>query len=162
MRAVRYLYVLALALWLGGMALAGFVVAPTIFSVLEAANGTPGRVLAGDAFGAILARLYMVGAAAAVVMLATLTLLRVMGPRPKAYGVRAVLIVLMFALTAYAAVVLQPRIQALQQQVGGPMIELPATDARRTEFDQLHSLSTILMSLTIGGALALVGWETRE
>jgi hypothetical protein len=156
------LYVLALALWLGGMALAGFVVAPTIFSVLEAANGTRGRVLAGDAFGVILARVYVMGAAAAIVMLIALTLQRVMGPRPKAYGVRAGVIVLMFALTAYAAVVLQPRIEALQHEVAGPMIELPVSDTRRTEFDRLHSLSTILMSLTIAGALALVCWETRE
>ena len=65
MRAVRYLYVLALAIWLGGMALAGAVVAPTIFSVLEAWNGPAGRVLAGDLFGAILRRLYVVGAVAA-------------------------------------------------------------------------------------------------
>lgn len=162
MRAVRYLYVLALALWLGGMALAGFIVAPTIFSVLEAWNTSTGRVLAGDVFGAILARLYLFGGAAALLMFVALTVQRLMGPRPKAYGVRAGVIALMFALTAYAAAVIQPRIEALQQNVSGPMIALPADDARRLEFDHLHSLSTILMSFTIAGGLALIAWETRE
>ncbi len=162
MRAVRYLYVLALALWLGGMAIAGFVVAPTIFSVLQAWNGSTGRVLAGDVFGAILARLYIVGVAAAVVMFMALTLQRIIGPRPKAYGVRAGLIIVMFALTAYAAAIIQPRIEALQAQANRPMIELPANDPRRAEFDGLHGLSTTLMSLTIAGGLALVAWETRE
>jgi Ca2+/Na+ antiporter len=162
MRAVRYVYVLALALWLGGMALAGFVVAPTIFSVLQAWNGSTGRVLAGDVFGAILSRLYIVGGSAAVLMIVALTLQRVIGPRPKAYGVRAGLILVMLALTAYAGIIIQPRIEALQQQANGPMIELAANDPRRTEFDGLHSLSTTLMSLTIVGGLALVAWETRE
>jgi hypothetical protein len=156
------LYVLALALWLGGMALAGFVVAPTVFSVLQAWNASAGRVLAGDLFGEILARLYLIGGIAAVVMFVALTVQRIIGPRPKAYGVRATLIALMFALTAYAGFIIQPRIEALQQQVKGPMIELPGEDARRTEFDGLHSLSTTLLSLTMVGGLALIAWETRE
>jgi len=162
MRAVRYLYVLALALWLGGMALAGFVVAPTVFSVLQAWNASTGRVLAGDLFGAILSRLYIMGGVAGALMLAALTLQRVLGPRPKAYGIRAALIAVMFGLTAYAGIIVQPRIQTLQQAAGGPMFQLGAEDPRRTEFDGLHSLSTTLMSLSILGGLALLAWETRE
>ncbi len=156
------LYVLALALWLGGMALAGFVVAPTVFGVLQAWNASTGRVLAGDLFGAILSRLYIMGGVAGALMLAALTLQRVLGPRPKAYGIRAALIAVMFGLTAYAGIIVQPRIQTLQQAAGGPMIQLGADDPRRTEFDGLHSLSTTLMSLSILGGLALLAWETRE
>lgn len=162
MRAVRYLYVLALALWLGGMVLAGAVVAPALFRGLEASQGLAGRMLAGDLFGAILSRLYVVGAVAAGVMFFALTLQRIIGPRPRSYGIRVGFIVLMFALTAYAAAILQPRIEALQQQAGGPIVQLAATNPLRTEFDRLHSLSTTLMSLTIGGALLLLFWETRE
>jgi hypothetical protein len=162
MRAVRYLYVLALALWLGGMALAGVVVAPTIFSVLGNVDPVSGRALAGDIFGRILSRLYLMGSAAGLVMLVTITVQRVLGPRPKAYGVRAALIAIMIALTAYAAGYIQPRIEALQAQAGGPMIQLPTNDQRRVEFDGLHSLSTTLMSLTMLGGLALLIWESRE
>jgi uncharacterized membrane protein len=162
MRAVRYFYVLALALWLGGMALAGFIVAPTVFSVLQAWNMSTGRMLAGQLFGEILWRVYIIGGIAAGVMFLALTIQRIIGPRPKAYGVRAGIVVLMFALTAYAALFIHPRIEALQAEVGKPMIELPEDDARRTEFDGLHSLSTTLLSLTMAGGLALVAWETRE
>ena len=162
MRAVRYLYVLALALWLGGMALAGLVVAPTIFSVLGDWNQSTGRVLAGDVFGEILRRLYVGGGAAGVLMLLALTLQRVVGPRPKAYGVRAALIVVMVLLTAYAAASIQPRIEVLQAEAAGPMTQLSSEDPRRVEFDRLHSLSTSLMGLTMLGGLALLVWESRE
>lgn len=162
MRAVRYLYVLALALWLGGMALAGFIAAPTIFGVLQNWNAATGRVLAGDVFGEILRRLYLVGYAAGALMFVALTLQRIVGPRPKAYGVRAVLVALMIELTFYAGKFIQPRIEVLQSEVGGPMIQLPSDDARRVEFDRLHSLSTTLMSLTMLGGLALLVWESRE
>ena len=162
MRAVRYVYVLALALWLGGMVVAGLVVAPTIFGVLQAWNATTGRVLAGDAFGAVLRRLYLLGGVAGGLMIVTLTIQRIIGPRPKAYGIRASLIVLMLALTAYAALIAQPRIEEIQRGLTGPMAQLAAGDPRRAEFDHLHSLSTTLMSLTIVGGLALMAWETRE
>lgn len=162
MRAVRYFYVLALALWLGGMALAGLVVAPTLFNVLGSSDLAAGRELAGNVFGEILQRLYLVGGAAGMIMLIALTLQRVLGPRPKAYGIRAALIVLMVGLTAYAAAVIQPRIEALQAQAGGSITQLSSGDARRVEFDRLHSLSTTLMSLTMLGGLALLVWESRE
>ena len=85
-----------------------------------------------------------------------------LGPRPKAYGIRAGVVILMFALTAYAGIIIQPRIEALQAAAGGPMSQLAAEDPRRTEFDGLHSLSTTLMSLSMLGGLALLAWETRE
>jgi uncharacterized protein DUF4149 len=162
MRAVRYVYVLALALWLGGMVVAGLVVAPTIFSVLQTWNPITGRVLAGDTFGAVLRRLYLLGGAAGGLMFITLTVQRIIGPRPKAYGVRAGLITVMLALTGYAGLIAQPRIEEIQRGVTGAIAQLPGDDPRRTEFDRLHSLSTSLMSLSIVGGLALMAWETRE
>jgi hypothetical protein len=144
------------------MALAGFVVAPTVFSVLQAWNASTGRVLAGDLFGEILRRLYLLGGVAGGIMFLALTVQRIIGPKPRAYGIRAGLVVLMLALTGYAGYIIQPRIDLLQRQVDGPMIELPDDDPRRTEFDGLHGLSTTLLSLTMLGGLALVAWETRE
>ena len=162
MRAVRYLYVLALALWLGGMALAGLIVAPTIFSVLGSWDPSTGRVLAGDVFGQILRRVYLGGIVAGAVMLVALILQRIVGPRPKGTGVRVAIVAVMVGMTAYASARLQPRIETLQRQAAGPMIQLPAEDPRRAEFDRLHSLSTTLMSLTMLGGLALLVWESRE
>jgi len=162
MRSLRYLYVLALVLWLGGMAIAGLVVAPVTFGVLEAWNPSTGRVLAGDVFGAVLERLSLLAYAAGVLMFVVLTVQRLLGPRPRSYGIRVGIIAVMLALTMYADMVAAPRIDELQSQVSGPMNGLAADDARRVEFDRLHSLSTALIMMAIGGGLVLLGWETRE
>jgi uncharacterized membrane protein len=162
MRSLRYLYVLALVLWLGGMAIAGLVVAPVTFAVLEAWNPATGRVLAGDVFGAVLERLSLIAYAAGIVMFVVLTVQRLLGPRPRSYGIRVGIIALMLALTMYADMVAAPRIDELQSQVSGPMNRLDAGDARRVEFDRLHGLSTTLIVMAIGGGLVLLGWETRE
>ena len=162
MRPLRYLYVLALVLWLGGMSTAGFVVAPTIFSALEAWDPSTGRVLAGKVFGTILARMHVLAYAAGAVMLLTLTVQRLLGPRPKHYGVRVGLMAVMLGLTAYSGLVLSPRIDMLQSKVQGPMNQLAVDDARRMEFDRLHSLSTSLVTATLVGGLVLLAWEARE
>jgi hypothetical protein len=162
MRPLRYLYVLALVLWLGGMAIAGLVVAPVTFAVLQGWNPTTGRVLAGDIFGAVLGRMNLIAYAAAVVMFLVLTVQRLLGPRPKAYGIRIGLITLMLALTMYSGMVASPRIDELQADLPGPVSELAADDPRRVEFDGLHRLSTMLVMATIAGGLVLLGWETRE
>lgn len=162
MRFLRYLYLLALVVWLGGMAVAGFVVAPTTFGVLEAWEPSTGRVLAGQVFGAVLRRVHLIGYAAAIAMVAALTTQRMLGPRPRHYGVRVGLLALMLALMVYSGTVLGPRIDRLQTQVSGPINQLSADDGRRAEFDRLHRLSTILVSATMVGGLVLLTWETRE
>ena len=53
---LRYLYVVALVLWVGGLIMAGALVAPAVFGVLQAWNETQGRVLAGQVFGDVLIR----------------------------------------------------------------------------------------------------------
>jgi hypothetical protein len=162
MRSLRYAYMLALVTWLGGMAIAGLVVAPVTFSVLEAWNPSTGRVLAGDVFGAVLSRMNLVAYIAGGVMFLVLTTQRVLGPRPRSYGIRVALILSMLALTFYSAMFTVPRIDELQSLVAGPMNALPAEDGRRQEFDHLHTLSTSLAMATIVGGLVLLGWETRD
>jgi uncharacterized membrane protein len=162
MLALRYLYVLALVIWLGGMVLAGMVVAPAAFGVLEAWNPAEGRVLAGQVFGRVLDRLYLIAYVAGGLMFITLTVQRIMGPRPKAYGIRVGILAVMIGVNAYLATIISPRIDTLQLQVRGPMNRLAIDDPRRIEFERLHGLSAPLMGVAIVGGLALIGWETRE
>ena len=162
MRPLRYLYVLALVLWLGGMAIAGLVVAPTTFGVLEAWDPSAGRVLAGQVFGAVLQRIHLIGYVAAVVMFVVLTILRMLGPRPMHYGFRVGLLGVMLAFMLYSGWVLTPRIDQLRAEVSGPINQLPPLDPRRVEFDRLHRLSTTLVTATMVGGLVLLAWETRE
>ncbi len=99
---LRYLYVLALVVWLGGMVVAGGVAAPSIFAVLQEWNPVEGRVLAGRVFGEVLQRLYWLGNASAAVLFVALTLHRLLGARPIRYGVRAIILALMVSATMAA------------------------------------------------------------
>jgi hypothetical protein len=162
MFVLRYLYILALGVWLGGMAVAGLVAAPTIFAVLEAWNPVQGRVLAGQVFGSILARLHLILYGAAVVMLVTLTVRRLLGPRPVAYGIRASIIVIMLGMALASGFGIAPRVEAMQREIGGSVAALPESDPRRASFYQLHGLSNMLLSATLVGGLLLLFWESRE
>lgn len=162
MRALRYLYVLALVMWLGGMSAAGLVVAPVTFGVLEGWDPATGRVLAGQVFGAVMARLHLVAYAAAAVMLLILTIQRILGPRPASYGIRMALLGVMLGATCYSGAILSPQIDRLQAEVSGPMNRLPADDPRRVAFDAAHRWSTSLVTATLAGGLILLVWESRE
>ena len=162
MLALRYVYVLALVVWLGGMLILGAVVAPTIFEVLQAHAPATGRELAGDAFGAMLARFHYVAYAAGVLMLLMLGAMRVLGPRAAQGGIRAGIVAAMLGIALYSGLVVLPKAQTSQQAAGGLPSNLPATDSRRIEFDRSHTLSTRLMMLNIFGALVLLYWEARE
>jgi uncharacterized membrane protein len=159
---LRYLYVVALVVWVGGLIAAGALVAPAVFGVLQAWNASEGRVLAGQVFGEVLLRLTWLSYAASAVMFVTLTLHRLLGARPLKYGVRVgimgTMLVMMLAIGFYVI----PQVNAIQATVKGPVSALAETDARRIEFDRLHGLSNILFSIAAIGGLALCFWESRE
>ena len=162
MLALRYVYVLALVVWLGGMVLLGALVAPTTFEVLQAIEPIAGRALAGDLFGAILTRFHYVAYGAGVVLLLTLAVMAVLGPRPASYAIRSAIIIVMLGVALYSGLVVLRRVDAIQREAGRLPSQLPAGDARRVEFDALHLLSTRLMLLNMAGALVLLYWEARE
>jgi uncharacterized membrane protein len=159
---LRYLYVVALVLWVGGLITAGALVAPSVFGVLQAWNESEGRVLAGRVFGEVLLRLTWLSYAMAGVMFITLTLHRLLGARPVKYGIRVGIMGLMLVLMMYIGFYLLPGVDAIQAQVQGPVSALAESDPRRLEFDRLHGLSNILFSITAVGGLALCFWESRE
>jgi uncharacterized membrane protein len=162
MLAVRYAYVLALVVWLGGMVALGAIVAPATFQVLEASAPAAGRALAGELFGVILARFHYVAYAAGATLLVTLAMMRVLGPKPRSFGVRALIVAAMLIVALYSGIVVLGTIDALQLEVGGLPSRLPADDARRIRFDELHLLSTRLMMTNVVAAMALLFWEARD
>jgi hypothetical protein len=162
MIVLRYLYVVALVLWVGGLVMAGALVAPTVFGVLQAWNATEGRVLAGQVFGEVLLRLTWLSYAMAAVMFVTLTLHRLLGARPLRYGVRVGIMGVMLAMMLATGLYVIPQVNMIQAEVKGPVADLPDTDPRRVEFDRLHGFSNLLFSITAIGGLALCWWEARE
>jgi uncharacterized membrane protein len=162
MLALRYVYVLALVVWLGGMVILGAVVAPTTFQVLQTSVPATGRELAGAVFGATLARFHYVAYAAGGLLLVTLAAMRVLGPRPANVGVRSIIAAVMLAVALYSGMVVLRQIDAVQVEAGGLPSRLAAGDDRRVRFDALHLLSTRLMFFNIFAALVLLYWEARE
>jgi hypothetical protein len=162
MLAVRYAYVLALVVWLGGMVVLGAIVAPATFQVLQASAPDNGRLLAGALFGDILARFHYIAYAAGVTLLVTLAVMAVLGPRPRGFAIRVGLVFAMLLVALYSGYVVLGTIDAIQADVGGLPSLLPADDARRIRFDSLHVLSTRLMMANVVGALALLVWEARD
>ena len=159
---LRYLYVVALVLWVGGLVVAGALVAPSVFGVLQAWNQSQGRVLAGQVFGEVLLRLTWLSYAMGAIMFITLTLHRLLGARPLKYGIRVGIMAMMLVMMMITGFYLIPEVDAIQAEVSGPVSELPDTDPRRVEFNRLHGLSNILFSITAIGGLALCWWEARE
>ena len=162
MIALRYVYVLALAVWLGGMVVLGAVVAPVTFQVLQASVPDAGRALAGGVFGAMLGRFHYVAYGSGLILLLTLTVMAILGPRPRHFAIRLALAGTMLLIALYSGFVVLGSIEAIQQEVGGLPSQLPAADPRRIRFDELHQLSTRLMMVNIVGAFVLLFWEARE
>ncbi len=162
MLVLRYVYVLALVVWLGGMVVLGAIVAPATFQVLQSIEPTTGRALAGEVFGVTIARFHVVSYTAGGMLLFTLAAMALLGPRPAAYAVRSAIVVCMLAVALYSGLVVLARIEAVQRDAGGLPSRLPAGDARRVRFDELHLLATRLMELNMAGALVLLYWEAKE
>ena len=162
MLGLRFVYVLALAVWLGGMTILGAVVAPTIFQTLQSADANTGRAMAGLAFGAILTRFHFVAYGCGILLLVMLIAMALLGPRPKHFAIRCGIVAGMLLVAVYSGVVVLGEIDAIQREVGTLPSRLPEGDPRRVRFDALHQLSTRLMMVDLIGALALLYWEARE
>jgi hypothetical protein len=162
MVVLRYIYVVALVVWVGGLIAAGGFVAPALFGVLQAEAGASGRMLAGAVFGEVLRRVLTAGDVAGFIMIVTMTILRLLGPKPLSYGVRAGLLGAMLAVNAYTAHVVLPEADSLRRQMAGPVVEVATSDPRRIRFDDLHSLSTTLVTGLALAGIALAAWEARE
>ena len=162
MLPLRLVYVLALAVWLGGMTILGGVVAPSIFQTLQSADADTGRAMAGLAFGVILTRFHLVAYGCGLLLLVTLIAMALLGPRPTHFAIRCGIVAGMLMVSVYSGVVVLGEIDAIQREVGTLPSRLPEGDPRRIRFDALHQLSTRLMMVDLFGALVLLYWEARE
>src|SRR5262245_47592252 len=162
MLVVRYVALIALVVWLGGMVILGLLVAPSTFGVLQSADQANGRMLAGAVFGTILRRFHYVAYVCGAILYIALFVMKFVGPPPQAFVVRAVIVFVMLVIALYSGVPVTRELEQIQSEVSGPVSRLPETDQRRIRFDQLHQRSTMLMTLNMGLGLVLLYWYVRE
>lgn len=106
---VRAVYILALALWAGGLAILGAVVAPTIFGIVPAPTS-------GDAMTVVFRRFDVVAITCAVIALICEAALAWKGARPTRLDLaRAASVTLAGALAVLVGVWLAPAIQQLHR-----------------------------------------------
>jgi hypothetical protein len=131
----RFLRLLSLALWLGGIFYFMVAVAPAVFGQLSP-RGL--RALAGMVAGESLFRLHLMALACGAIFLAAHLLLR------KSLTSReSGLVLLMLALTG-AQFWIADRINALTEHGAIVISALPAQDARHGQFSALHGSSAAL------------------
>jgi Domain of unknown function (DUF4149) len=146
MSFLRYLMLLSLIFWLGGLIFFAFVVAPAAFSVL------PTRHLAGNVVARSINGLHWIGLLAGVVYLFSSVLYtRAMSGSFRVLTARNVIIVFMLALTLISQFGVIPRMDTLRASIG-EIDSVPADNPARMRFDALHVWST-----RVEGGVLLLG-----
>ena len=144
----RFLMLLSLVAWIGGILFFAFVVAPALFSIL------PSRELAGAVVQRSLTILHWIGIVSAPVFLIASTLDALNTPGVQHGMSRNILITIAFGLTLVSQFGVTRTMQRLHGELG--VIDTASrTDPRRIEFDRLHTVST-----TLEGSVLLIGLAT--
>jgi uncharacterized membrane protein len=148
MSFLRFLMLLSLVAWIGGLIFFAFVLAPTVF-----APGTlPNTHLAGNIVGRALSKLHWIAIASGLVFLASsLFYGRLTDGNTHVFAMRHVLICLMLGLTLLSQFWIIPRMDTLRAQVSD-FAAIPADNPARAQFDALHVWST-----RVEGAVLLLG-----
>lgn len=137
MSFLRFLMLLSVVVWIGGLIFFAFVLAPTAFSP----GLLPSRQLAGAVVGRSLDKLHYTALASGIIFLIMSMLYNRMSrgtARPMA--ARHVLIAVMLILTAISQFAITPKMHVIRAEVGAIDL-LPQDNPQRKEFDRLHAWS---------------------
>jgi Domain of unknown function (DUF4149) len=137
MAFLRFLMLLSLVVWLGGLIFFAFVEAPTVFSP----GLLPSRHLAGSIIGQSLDLLhYMAIASGIIFLIASMLYNRMTMGDARPLAARHILIALMLLLTVISQFAISPKMRALRAEVG-VIDSVPPGNPLRQEFDRLHMWS---------------------
>jgi uncharacterized membrane protein len=145
MSILRYLTLLSLVVWVGGVIFFAFVLAPTAFQVL------PNPHLAGNVVARALGKLHWIAIISGIVFLiSSLAHSRLMNGTAHVFAMRNLLVCVMLVLTLVSQLGIIPRMDALRASLGD-FAAVPLNNPQRVQFDALHVWSTRLE----GGVLLL-------
>jgi uncharacterized membrane protein len=135
---MKWLYLMALIIWLGEVIFFSFVAAPSIFATFP----TPE---AGRAVGAIFPIYYRIGYWCGIILLIGAVVFAAAAVARGWWAVNILLAAVMLTATLYAGGIIQPRAAALSPQLHAPT----ATAAMKDEFSRLHRLAVVLNSVVL-------------
>jgi hypothetical protein len=148
MSFLRFLMLLSLVAWIGGLIFFAFVLAPTVF----APGVLPNTHLAGNIVGRALGKLHWIAIVSGLIFLGSSMLYgRVTEGTTHVFPLRHVLIVLMLGLTMLSQFWIIPRMDTLRATVGD-FATVPIDNPARMQFDALHGWST-----RVEGVVLLLG-----
>jgi Domain of unknown function (DUF4149) len=131
MSILRFLMILSLVAWIGGLIFFA-VTAQTAFSVL------PSRHLAGSVVGSALGKLHWMALISGIVYLfSSIALSRLSSGSSHILAGRHLLIFLMLLLTIVSQWVITPRMHALRTSLG-EIENVSTSDPTRVQFNRLH------------------------
>ncbi len=149
MSFLRFLMLLSLIVWIGGLIFFAFVLAPTAFSIPDV---LPNTHLAGNVVGRALGKLHWIGLVSGIVFLiSSLVYCRLTDGTVHLFAARHVLLCVMLALTLISQFGIIPRMDALRASLGD-VRSAPIDNPERIQFDALHVWST-----RVEGAVLLLG-----
>jgi len=145
MSFLRFLMLLSLVAWIGGLIFFAFVLAPTVF----APGMLPNTHLAGNIVGRSLGKLHWIAIVSGIIFLASSLLYsRLNDGTAHVFALRHVLICGMLALTLLSQFWIIPRMDTLRATV--PDFATVAVDnPDRVQFDALHAWSTRVESAVL-------------
>jgi uncharacterized membrane protein len=139
MSFLRFVMVLSLVVWIGGLIFFAFVLAPTAFTIPDV---LPNTHLAGNVVGRALGKLHWIAIFSGVIfLLSSLLYSRITDGTAHVFAMRHVLICLMLALTLFSQFWIIPRMDTLRASVSDFAV-VPLTNPARVQFDALHVWST--------------------
>jgi len=145
MSFLRFLMLLSLVAWIGGLIFFAFVLAPTVF----APGVLPNTHLAGNIVGRSLSKLHWIAIVSGFVYLvSSLLFSRVTDGIAHVFAMRHVLICLMLGLTLLSQFWIIPRMDTLRASVSD-FSTVPLDDPARVQFDALHAWSTRVESAVL-------------
>jgi uncharacterized membrane protein len=134
MSFLRFLMLLALVVWLGGLIFLAFVEAPTVFTP----GLLPSRHLAGSIVGRSLDLLHWMGIVSGIVFLVVSMIYnRMTLGSARAVSGRHLLIALMLLLVVISQFAISPKMHAIRNELG-VIDNVPLDNPLRVEFNRLH------------------------
>jgi uncharacterized membrane protein len=145
MSFLRFLMLLSLVAWIGGLIFFAFVLAPTVF----APGMLPNTHLAGNIVGRSLAKLHWIAiVSGAIFLTSSLLYSRLNDGTAHAFALRHILICGMLGLTLLSQFWIIPRMDTLRATVTD-FATVAVDNPARAEFDALHAWSTRVESAVL-------------